>query len=321
MDYQAPGWLRGAHAQTVWPLFIKGPAVPLQRERWTTPDDDFIHVDHLPARNSKPLVVLFHGLEGSSDSHYARALMRELARRQWNGAVAQFRGCSGEPNLLARAYHSGDADEIDWILRRFADRYPDSPRFAVGISLGGNALLCWLGTHRGEQAASLIRAAAAVSAPLDLAAAGHHLGVGANKLYTWHFLRTLRARAHAKSLRFPGTFNADRATRAHSLHEFDDAYTAPLHGFRDADDYWQRASSKPLLRHIGLPTLVLNACNDPFLPASALPDRTQVAPWVTLEQPLQGGHVGFVTGPFPGKLDWLAHRLLYFFEQQMALAA
>lgn len=320
MAYQAPPWLKGAHAQTIWPLAIKGPAPAFERQRWETPDGDFIDVDRLPHRTGQPLLILFHGLEGSSDSHYARALMRELACHGWNGAVVHFRGCSGEPNRLLRAYHSGDADEIDWILHRFATLYPDHPRYAVGVSLGGNALLCWLGTRR-QRACDLIRAAAAVSAPLDLTAAGHHLATGFNRLYTRHFLHSLRQAAAAKARRFPGAFDAVRAERAATLAEFDDACTAPLHGFRDVHDYWQRASSKPLLRHITLPTLLLNARNDPFLPASALPDRREVSGEVILEQPREGGHAGFVTGRFPGTLDWLPRRLLHFFGQYGAPTA
>jgi uncharacterized protein len=315
MHYKAPLWLRGAHAQTIWPLVIKTAAPKMKRKRWETPDGDFIDIDFLPRRPEQPLVVLFHGLEGSSNSHYARALMRELARRDWNGAVVHFRGCSGEPNRLPRAYHSGDADEIDWILRRFSTKYPDSVRYAAGVSLGGNALLCWLGTRR-DQARALISGAASVSAPLDLAAAGQHLERGFNRVYTQHFLRTMRRSAQEKAQRFPGMFNASQALHARTLEEFDDAYTAPLHGFRDANDYWRRASSKPVLRHISVPTLILNARNDPFLPSEALPDRRGVSGMVTLEQPVEGGHAGFVTGRFPGRLDWLPQRLIHFFNNQ-----
>lgn len=313
MAYQAPGWLRGGHAQTIWPLAIKGPMPPFKRRRWETPDGDFIDVDRLPDRPGKPLLILFHGLEGSSRSHYARALMREAHAREWNGVVVHFRGCSGEPNRLLRAYHSGDADEVDWILRKLASRYPGVPRYAVGVSLGGNALLCWLGTRKTE-AHTLLSKAAAISAPLDLAESGHTLAHGFNKVYTRYFLNTMRRTARDKGRRFPGKFDVQRAAAAHTLYEFDDAYTAPLHGFRDAQDYWQRASSKPLLAHVAIPTLVLNAKNDPFLPASALPRKREVSSMVTLDQPEEGGHVGFVTGAFPGRLSWLPERVFSYFE-------
>lgn len=312
MSYQAPAWLRGAHAQTIWPLTIKGPQPALQRERWTTPDADFIDVDLLAGQAGAPLVVLFHGLEGSARSHYARSLMRALAARGWHGAVAHFRGCSGEPNRLPRAYHSGDSDEIDWILRRFAERFPGVPRHAAGVSLGGNALLCWLGRH-GAAARTVLASAAAISAPLDLGASGRSLERGFNKVYTEYFLRTLRRHVEEKGQRFPTLFDAGSAMRARNLAEFDTAYTAPIHGFRDAADYYQRSSAKPLLGEIAVPTLVLNARNDPFLPAEALPRPDQVSDKVVLEQPAEGGHVGFVTGPFPGRLDWLPQRLLAHF--------
>lgn len=312
--YEAPAWIRGAHFQTIWPLAIRGAMPALLRTRWETPDGDFIDVDSLPRQEGQPLVVLFHGLEGSSRSHYARSLMQELAARGWNGAVVHFRGCSGEPNRLPRAYHSGDADEIDWVLRRFAAIFPDVPRHAVGVSLGGNALLCWLGT-RGTGAREWLTAAASVSAPLDLHAAGLHLARGFNRVYTRYFLHTMRPRAAIKAIRFPGSFDAAKVAGAGSLAEFDDAFTAPLHGFDGYEDYWRRASAKPLLGGIAVPTLLLHALNDPFMPAGCLPREHEVAAAVSLEYPPEGGHVGFVSGAFPGRLDWLPKRLLAHFGQ------
>lgn len=312
-EYAAPPWLPGGHLQTIYPLLLKRPPPTTIRQTWTTPDGDFIDVDRLPDGDARqPLVVLFHGLEGSARSHYAVALMQAAAARGWRGAVAHFRGCSGRPNRLARAYHSGDADEIHWILQRFRDESP-APLFAAGVSLGGNALLKWLGTR--AESAALITAAAAISAPMDLTAAGHALGQGFNRLYTRHFLDTLIPRALAKLDCFPGLFDRRKVLAAKTLYAFDDLVTAPLHGFHDAADYWQRASSKPHLIAIQAPTLVINALNDPFLPASALAQAHQVAASVTLEYPAQGGHVGFVTGRFPGRLDWLPQRLLHFFTQ------
>lgn len=312
MKYIAPAWLKGAHAQTIWPLLIKGRMPLLQRQRWQTPDQDFIDVDFLPTRQDAPLLVLFHGLEGSSRSHYARSLMREIAGCGWNGAVVHFRGCSGEPNRLLRAYHSGDADEIDWILRRFAIKFPGVARYAAGVSLGGNALLCWLGS-RGDAAAEIVSRAAAISAPVDLTASGLHLGRGFNRLYTRYFLRTMQPRARLKAAQFPDRFNADKASQATSLAQFDDAFTAPLHGFKGYQDYWQSASAKAYLKHIKVPTLILHALNDPFMPVEALPTQKELAPSVHLELPREGGHVGFVTGAFPGRLDWMPKRLLHYF--------
>jgi len=313
MHYEAPFWLKGPHAQTIWPLAIKGFRPSMHRKRWDTADGDFVDLDFLRQQDKKPLVILFHGLEGSSHSHYACSLMRAVRDRGWNGVVVHFRGCSGEPNRLARAYHSGDAAELNWILRKLAHRYPGVPRYAAGVSLGGNALLYWLGSHA-ESAHKYIQKAAAISAPLDLTISGNTLEHGFNRLYTRYFLSSMRKAAAGKARHFPGVFDAQRAIHAQSLRDFDDAYTAPIHGFRNVDDYWQRASAKPLLKQITLPTLLLNARNDPFLPADALPDRFEVSPTVLIEQPEEGGHVGFVTGPFPGNLGWLPQRILSFFE-------
>lgn len=314
-SYRAPRWLRGGHAQTIYPaLFLRGRRPSYRRERWDTPDADFIDLDFLDAGPAgAPRVAMFHGLEGSSSSHYAVALMHALERARWNGVVVHFRGCSGEINRLPRAYHSGDAPEIGWILARLAEA--GEPLYAVGVSLGGNALLKWLG-ESGVRASACLRAAAAVSAPLDLMAAGAALGQGLNLIYTRMFLATLRRKSLDKLERFPGLFDRERVLRARNLRQFDDVVTAPLHGYRDTDDYWTRASSKPLLASVGLPTLVLNAKNDPFLPARHLPQPAEVSAMVLLEQPEEGGHAGFPSGTFPGTLDWLPQRVLAFFGAQ-----
>jgi predicted alpha/beta-fold hydrolase len=315
-SYRAPWWLPGGHLQTLYGVLIGPRKTEWRRERWDTPDGDFIDVDRVAGNAAAPLVVLFHGLEGNSGSHYARALARELAKRGWRGAVPHFRGCSGEPNRLPRAYHSGDAHEIGWILRRMLQEAKGAPLFAIGVSLGGNALLKWLGED--ARAKEVLTAAAAVSAPFDLMAAGHELGRGFNMVYTRHFLATLKKKSELKLERFPGLFDGEAMRRARTLHDFDDAVTAPLHGFSSADDYWTRASAKPVLGRIGLPTLLLNARNDPFMPDTAFPHPEEVSPFVLCEFPEQGGHVGFVGAPFPGNVDWLPRRVTEFFEGAMA---
>jgi len=317
--YHAPKWLPGGHLQTIYPLLIKPRALRYRRERWETPDGDFIDLDWNDAGaagDAAPLLVLFHGLEGDSNSHYALSLMHHLAAAGWRGVVPHFRGCSGEPNRLPRAYHSGDSAEIDWILRRLKNDHPQRSLYAVGVSLGGNVLLKWLG-ERGSDATHLIKGAAAVSAPLDLSACGHQLGRGFNRVYSRHFLSTLKPTAAAMLERFPGLFDACRLRAAATVYDFDDIVTGPLHGFTGADDYWRRASSKPWLAAIALPTLVLNAQNDPFMPAQVLPRADQVGAQVRLEFPHEGGHVGFVSGSLPGNLDWLPQRLLHFFEHEL----
>lgn len=315
MHYPAPSWLPGGHLQTIYPAkCIPKPKVAYRRERWPTPDGDFIDIDFVDGGPGQPFVVLFHGLEGSSDSHYARALMAQVAALGWSGAVPHFRGCSGELNHAPRFYHSGDAGEVEWIIRRLhamrSTAHPGAKFYATGVSLGGNALLRWLGES--QQQASIVDAACAVSAPLDLAGGGAALSRGFNMIYTRVFLETLKPKCVQKLQQFPGLFDKDTMLRARNLYEFDNIVTAPLHGFRDTDDYWHRASAKHVLADISVPTLVLNARNDPFLPAHHLPQSA--SPSVTLEYPEHGGHVGFAVGGPPGKLDWLPRRVIDFLQ-------
>ena len=310
----APSWLANHHLQTLYAaLLAPAPSVPFRRERWDTPDGDFVDVDFVDGVPGSPWVHLYHGLEGSSNSPYARMLMSYVAKRGWRGSVFHFRGCSGEPNRLARAYHSGDTEEIEWSLTRVRGLAGKVPLYAAGISLGGNAFAKWLG-ERGASACRIVDRAAAVSAPLDLMAAGEALGRGITRLYALHFLGTLKPSALSRLARFPDLYDATAVRRASTLRDFDNAVTAPLHGFRDTDDYWTRASAKPHLRDIRVPTLILNARDDPFLPEAALPKPEDVSRSVTLEFPSHGGHVGFVTAPFPGHIEWLPRRLLAFFE-------
>lgn len=329
MQYVAPRWLPGGNLQTIWPALygrrVDGAPPAYRRERWATPDGDFIDVDFAiqvaPDRNPRPLLVLFHGLEGSSRSHYAEAFAGFAAARGWDFAVPHFRGCSGEINLAPRAYHSGDFEEIGWILDRFAARQvpvDDAPGIiAVGVSLGGNALLRWA-EEAGEAANRTVRAVASVSAPLDLAAGGAAIGRGFNRLvYTRMFLASMKPKALAKLAQYPGLFDRDTLLAARNLREFDNVFTAPLHGFRDTDDYWARGSAKPHLGTIRVPALVVNATNDPFVPASSLPRHGETGDHVTLWQPAHGGHVGFPLGRPPGHVrampervgQWLAQHL------------
>ena len=310
MKYTAPLWLPSGHLQTIYPATcIAKPAVRFRRERWDAPDGDFVDVDFVDGQPGQPFVVLFHGLEGSSDSHYARALMADVAARGWSGAVPHFRGCSGEPNRAPRFYHSGDAEEIDWVIRRLHAR-SQGKFYAAGVSLGGNALLRWLGES--QHRADFVDAACSVSAPLDLAQGGASLSSGFNMIYTRMFLQTLKPKCVAKLQQFPGLFELDKLRAARDLYEFDNVVTAPLHGYRNTEDYWDRASAKHVLGDITVPTLVLNARNDPFLPGRHLPQRA--AANVVLDYPAHGGHVGFAIGGLPGKLDWLPRRLIHFME-------
>jgi uncharacterized protein len=389
MKYAAPWWLPGGNLQTIWAALrsrrFLGQAPVFQRERWTSPDNDFVDVDWLlplagnvpvrvahPAKSlgagfaagspreknvaleglayalasvgalerragplqassalsggsarhaarsvgAPPLLVVFHGLEGSSASHYAEAFADVARGRGWYCAVPHFRGCSGELNLAPRAYHSGDFAEIDWILRRFAARHA-GPVLAVGISLGGNALMRWA-AELGAEAGQLVAGVASVCSPLDLAASGWAISRGFNRqVYTRMFLRTMVPKALQKLEQHPGLFDRQRLLAARDLHEFDNVFTAPLHGFKDADDYWVRASAKPHLHRVAVPALVLNALNDPFVPPVSLPQAGDVSRHVTLWQPAQGGHVGFPTQPFPGYVRVMPEAVTAFLAAQL----
>ncbi len=324
-SYVAPLWLPGAHLQTIVPArFMPLPAVKYRRERWDTHDGDFVDADFAlpePTSSEAPVLVMFHGLEGDSQSHYARSTMRWFADRGWRGVVVHFRGCSGEANRLPRAYHSGDSDEGDWILRAVHTRWPRAPLYAVGISLGGNMLAKWAGER--EHDAAFVTAAASIGSPLDLAAGGAALGRGLNMIYTRMFLATLKSKALAKLQQFPDIARDSEYTRrlraSRNLYQFDNEYTAPLHGFRDTEDYWDRASGKRWLQAVRIPYLALNARNDPFVPAASLPNPQDVSAAVELEQPAEGGHIGFARGPWPGRIDFIAERLHRFFTQREPL--
>ena len=322
MNYNAPWWLPGGNLQTIWAAVraerYVGDAPIFRRERWVAPDNDFIDVDFSepPGRSDAPLLVIFHGLEGSSGSHYAEAFADVARVRGWGCAVPHFRGCSGELNHGPRAYHSGDFEEINWILRRFKAQHR-GPLLAVGISLGGNALMRWA-AEMGASAAAVVASVASVCSPLDLAASGWAIGRGFNRqIYTRMFLRTMVPKALLKLDQHPGLFDRNALLAARDLYEFDNVVTAPLHGFKDADDYWSRASAKPHLQNIRVPALALNALNDPFIPAWSLPTTEHVSSSLTLWQPAQGGHVGFPTGPFPGYVRAMPDAVAGFFAAHL----
>ena len=317
ISYRAPWWLPGGNVQTLWAALaakrhVGGPPT-WRRRRWRTPDGDFVDVDQAAhdAPAEAPLLVLFHGLEGSSASQYAIAFADFARTHEMAMVVPHFRGCSGEINLAPRAYHSGDFEEIDWILRRLAKAHPSRPLIAVGVSLGGNALLRWAG-EMGGQASQMAKAVAAVCSPLDLAAGGHAIGRGFNRLvYTRMFLNSMVPKALKKLEQHPGLFDREALLSARDLYAFDNIFTAPLHGFRDTEDYWARASAKPVLADIRIPALALNALNDPFVPSDSLPKASEAGPRVCLWQPPEGGHVGFPvpSGPFgfPGHVRAMPH--------------
>ncbi len=325
----------GGHLQTI--LASKYSRLPLpkpawQRERWEWPEEnmgdggdfcdaDWLHPDKISAHT--PILVLFHGLEGNSSSHYAQSIGAFFQTKGWRVVVPHFRGCSGEPNRLLRAYHSGDAAEIGRMMAKVQALHPAAPLYAAGVSLGGNALLCYLSdlseqriAHNNPAAAKIhLHAAASICAPLDLARCDAALSRGFSKIYTLMFLRTLHAKAREKQRRFPQACNWDRVLNSKDLFEFDEFFTAPVHGYHNADDYYTRASAKYRLATIQLPTLLLNPKNDPFVPRDVLQDL-KVSSAITVDQPDQGGHVGFAVrgGALGvGELSWLPQRLYSWF--------
>jgi predicted alpha/beta-fold hydrolase len=304
----APWWLPGGNTQTIWPALaakrFEGAAPRFRRLRAASPDDDFLDFDFCDASaQASTLLVLFHGLEGSSSSHYAQAFAHVAHSQGMACVVPHFRGCSGEMNRAPRSYHCGDWQEIDWILRSlragFGQTAAPQKLIAVGVSLGGNALMRWAG-QMGADAANVADAVCSISSPLDMASAGVAIDTGFNKaVYARMFLNSMKPNAAAKWAQHPGLFDLQRTNRATTLREFDDAYTSRVHGFADVDDYYARASAKPWLKQVSIPSLCINAVNDPFVPAHGLPMPADVSPHVSLWQPAHGGHVGFPTGSYP----------------------
>jgi predicted alpha/beta-fold hydrolase len=284
--------------------------------RVDTPDGDFLDIVRLDAPDRAPRLFLLHGLEGTVRSHYVGGFLRLAAERSWGADVLLFRGCGNEPNRAARFYHSGETTDLDFALSRTLTEFPDADVVLAGVSLGGNVLLKWLG-ERGAALSRRIRGAAAISVPFDLERGSRRIGQGFSRVYQAHFLRSLRRKALAKLERFPGLFDANAARGARSMYDFDDVVTAPVHGFRDAHDYYSRSSALRWLERIRLPTLLLSAVDDPFLPAAVLDDVERVVEHnssIHLEFLNHGGHVGFVAGTVPWRpfyyAEWRAMNFL-----------
>ena len=305
-------WLPGPHLQTLWPTFFRRrPPLALARRRLETPDGDFL--DLALARNSDgPLVLLLHGLEGSLHSHYAAGLLATLESSGFRTAFLHFRGCSGEPNRLPRSYHSGETGDVDFVVHWLAREL--APVDAViGVSLGGNVLLRWL-AERGE--AAPVRRAVAVSVPFRLADADRRLRQGFSRIYLRHLLGRLKRSYRKKFARMPSPLNVD-LDALRTFHDFDEQVTAPLHGFAGADDYYTRASSRPVLKTIRTPTLILHARDDPFMFPDTVPTNVELSPAVTLELSDHGGHAGFVSGPWPWRAEyWLDQRIVSWLREE-----
>jgi predicted alpha/beta-fold hydrolase len=305
-------WLPGGHLQTLWPALLRRP-IPLmvRRERFNLPDGDFIDVDWVGEQG--PIVVVLHGLGGSVTSQYARGILRVIALRGWRGVLMHFRGCSGEPNRLPRSYHAGDTGDLDTFIAALRVREPHTSLAAVGYSLGGNVLLKWLG-EQGE--AAPIVSAVAVSVPFDLDNATTRLRQGFSRLYDRHILRGLKASLNQKCRRMAMPWDRRVIAAIKTLRQFDDRVTAPLHGFHSADDYYARATCRPYLRRITVPTLVIHAVDDPFMSPRVVPPDGEFAQATSLELTAHGGHVGFVGGEPWAPYYWLESRIPDFIAGQ-----
>lgn len=314
-SYQAPFWLRGAHAQTIWPSVfrrVNGPNVV--RERIQLADGDFLDLDWSGV-GGRRLAIVAHGLEGDSRRTYVRGLMRALNRRGWDAVAWNLRGCSGEPNLLPRSYHSGASEDLDAVVTH-CGHGNDGPMAVIGFSLGGNLTLKFLG--EGRESARRIAAGVGVSVPCDLRGAAMRIAEPACSFYLGRFLQTMLDRMEAKRRRFGEAIPQVERGRIRNFRDFDDAFTAPLHGFESAEDYWAQCSAVRFLEGIRVPTLILNAADDPFLSPGCFPysaaDRSSC---LTVDIPAQGGHVGFVGGgAFPGEY-WSEWRVASFLEDSV----
>jgi len=305
LTYTPAWWVPGPHLQTLWGKLRRSPVIATRSERWTTPDDDEIEIRRLDAssRNSEdtPRLVVLHGLEGTIRSHYLRGTLAHAQARGWAADVMIFRGCNGEVNRVRRMYHSGETTDLDFVIRRLIAENPAQQLLLAGFSLGGNVLLKWLG-EQGVRVPEQVIAAAPVSVPYDLECGARNIERGFSRIYTRHFLRTLRNKSVAKLARFPDLCDLAALKRCRTLYDFDDAVTAPIHGFANAHDYYTRSSSLQYLSAIRVPTLLLSAFDDPFLPPDVLDTVAIVAhsnPFLLAELPAKGGHVGFVSGRSP----------------------
>jgi uncharacterized protein len=314
--YVPAWWVPGAHLRTMWGrLTRRGLSIPLRVERWTTPDDDVLELRRLdPPRGSPattPHLVFLHGLEGGLHSHYVANLFVEAARRGWSADLILFRSCAGEPNRTRRFYHSGETTDFDFALRRIAAERPDTPLGLAGVSLGGNVLLKWLGEHGSGNVPTAVHGAVAVSVPFDLARGSRHISRGFSRVYERFFLRSLVAKARQKLARHPDLCDPVALDRVRTLWDFDDVVTAPVHGFRDASDYYAQSSSIHYLSRVRIPTLLLSAVDDPFLPPEVLEEVRSIArenPALVVEFVRRGGHVGFVSGRVPWRPVYYAER-------------
>lgn len=312
-DFRPLFWLKNSHLQTLWATLLRRPANSRSHtERLILPDGDFLDLEWT-SNTGKAIVVILHGLEGSAKSNYVRGLFACCVDHQWQAVAMHFRGCSGEPNLASRAYHSGETTDLHFVLQTIRTRYPDLPIFIVGFSLGGNVLLKYLGQ---DDQHVPVTAAIAVSVPFKLNDVAIRLEYGFSRLYQWHLVRKLKRTIVQKANTVPLQIDLKYAKAARTFREYDDRVTAPLHGFEDVDDYYTRSSSHQFLKNILTPTLILHARDDAFMTDAIIPAEEELSDSVTLEVSEHGGHVGFISGRWLPEY-WLEKRICAFIQAQL----
>lgn len=315
--FHAPWWARNAHLQTILPKWLRRTPARFIPERFELADGDFVDLAWSGAisQDERPLLVLFHGLEGSIHSHYAKGLFAHLQRQGNDAVLMHFRGCSGEPNRLLRAYHSGAIEDAEALIAELGRRFPGKPLVAIGYSLGGNMLVNLLA----RACPAPLKAAVVVSAPLQLASCADRVNQGFSRVYQNYLLRTMRTNLQSKIRRQSAArarWQPTQITRIATLREFDELVTAPLHGFESADHYYQTCSGLGLLARIPIPTLVIHAADDPFMTDAVIPAAEQLSPLVRYELSRQGGHVGFLHGSPWRPRFWLDERISQWLREQ-----
>ncbi|MEE8388717.1 MAG: hydrolase [Acidiferrobacterales bacterium] len=305
-QFKPAWWCRNPHLQTLWPLAVKPPHPKLNRERIELPDGDFIDLDWTTNKND-PVVLVIHGLEGSAHSHYARRILHTLPDKGYRGVLMHFRGSSGEPNRLPRAYHSGETGDLNYIFDLLSDRH-ESLHAIIAYSLGGNVLLKWLGEKQNK---TLDIKAIAVSVPFVLSELADHMNKGFPRVYQRYLVKSLHKTFEAKSRIVDLHLTTEQIEKLRSFWEFDDKVTARLHGFTGAKDYYNKSSSRQFLIRINTPTLVIQAKDDPFMSSNVIPDAHELSDSVTLELTEHGGHVGFISGGTPRRPQfWIEDRII-----------
>jgi predicted alpha/beta-fold hydrolase len=310
-------WLPSSHLQTIWPAVCRTHSkdLPLERERLELPDGDFIDLDWSGKHLSGPIVLILHGFEGSIDSHYSKGMLITINQRGWRGVFMHFRGCSGEPNRLPRGYHSGETKDVDFVVKTLCEREPNTEMAAIGYSLGGNILLKWLGETGNKNP---LKAATAISVPFDLHKAFERIERGFSRFYQWYLVRQARDRLMHKFEVITPPFDLSGLSEVMGIRDLDRQYTVPIHGFSSVDEYYTSTSSRYYLHSIQVPTLLIQAKDDPFMTEDVIPDQYELSPQIKLELTETGGHVGFVSGTLPWRPQyWLEERVPEFLKQYL----